>query len=80
MAEKINHTKPVATASAKTLQISFYYYINWLSFISSTSGGIKNDSKLTIYRFKNSGFHLLKLGTAVPTTCILDEIWTAEYN
>lgn len=74
MATNINHTKTIVTASAKTLQISFYYYINLLPFISTTSGGIKNDSKLTIYSYKNSDFHLLELGTAVPTTCMLDEI------
>lgn len=56
--KKINHTKPVVKASVKTLQMSFYYSINWLPFFSA-SGGIKNDSKLTIYSFKNSDFHLL---------------------
>jgi len=80
MAKKINHMQRVVTASAKTSQISFYYYINLIPFISSVSGGIKNDSKRTIYSYKNSDFHLLQLGTAVPTTCMLDEIRTAEYN
>jgi len=63
----------IVTGSVKTLLISFYHCMNLLLFPLSVEEK-KNESKLTIYSYKNCDFHLIQLGIAVPTACMFDEI------
>lgn len=62
----------IVTGSVKTLLISFYQDMNLLLFPLSVEE--KKESKLTIYSYKNSDFHLIQFGIVVPTACVVGEI------